>query len=331
MLLRTRKTLIIIASAVIVTAIILLSVFASVAKADGFVFGTNYSIRLRWAPSAVKIADAKIHEIDEAFSTSIATSDIARINNSDAYEPITVAWDTIMLIKLCFDFYKQYPEFNIAIRPLVELWHFDSLNYLADTPYVPSDTEIAEALTYACPDMFILDLGACVVTKKDKRAKLDLGGAVNGYEVGKIKDITPKAARGIADIGGNIGVFGTAKIGIKDPRGSELCATFTAKDTVVATSGDYERYYLINGNRYAHIIGSDGKPANLSNGGIISTTVVCADGTMSDILSTYIFIAGYDAGASVAKQYGASFIIFTENSYKTFGEVQFEAIKKFKA
>ena len=73
------------------------------------------------------------------------------------------------------------------------------------------------------------------------------------------------------------------------------------KDAAVATSGDYEQYFMHQGKRYAHIFNpKTGYPAD---SGIVSVTVIAPDGLTADALATSIFIVGKDKGLKLAKRF----------------------------
>ena len=108
------------------------------------------------------------------------------------------------------------------------------------------------------------------------------------------------ASGGMVSAGSSIYVCGTKKDGsrfrvaLRDPRGDENSAigVLTLSDTTISTSGDYERYFEKDGVTYHHIIDpSTGYPAD---NGLISVTIVSADGTLADGLSTSLFVMGKD-------------------------------------
>ena len=84
------------------------------------------------------------------------------------------------------------------------------------------------------------------------------------------------------------------RIGIKDPREpDQTIGWFEASNTTVHTSGDYERFIMVNGKRYHHVLDPEnGYPASRSR----SVTVITPDGTLGDALSTGIFVLGPTKG-----------------------------------
>ena len=101
--------------------------------------------------------------------------------------------------------------------------------------------------------------------------------------------------RGILDLGGNIGCITPEnrepfRVGIRDPESpGGIVGSVEMRNSCVATSGSYERYVIIGGKQYTHIMDPvTGMPVS----GIFSATIVTPRGTDSDALSTAIFVKG---------------------------------------
>ena len=137
-------------------------------------------------------------------------------------------------------------------------------------------------------------------------------GTVCEKGIDTLKDNGAKG--GIVTVGGTVGVFGkcgksdTVAVGVRDPFGGagEYFATVDVNDCYLSTSGDYEKYFEKDGKRYCHIF--DAETAVPIENDITSVTVIADGGTLSDFLSTAIFILGED-GLSLAEKYGAQCII----------------------
>lgn len=128
----------------------------------------------------------------------------------------------------------------------------------------------------------------------------------------------------IVSVGGSILVYGKKPDGekwtvaIQDPRGpdGEYMGVLSLDDTtVVSTSGDYEKYFMENGKRYHHILDPHtGYPAE---SGLISVTVVCENGLLSDGLSTACFVLGKERGLKLLEEYGAEGVIIDKDKKVT--------------
>ncbi|HDR91449.1 MAG TPA: FAD:protein FMN transferase, partial [candidate division Zixibacteria bacterium] len=117
--------------------------------------------------------------------------------------------------------------------------------------------------------------------------------------VADILDTIEAVDRYIVDLGGNIAVGGKGEkpfiIGIRDPKApDEIIGKFSMeKGYACATAGDYQRFFVADGVRYHHIIDpKTGYPAR----GLSAVIVVALDATIADILSTALFVMGYEEG-----------------------------------
>jgi len=122
---------------------------------------------------------------------------------------------------------------------------------------------------------------------------------------------------GMASFGGNVSVTGSSKankekgvqgwnVGIKNPDDEGgILGYFTLQDKTVAVSGDYERYFELDGKRYHHIF--DVKTGYPAKSGLRSAAVICSDGLSADALSTALFVMGLDKASEFYKSSGLDF------------------------
>ena len=128
----------------------------------------------------------------------------------------------------------------------------------------------------------------------------------------------------LLNAGGNVCTIGTPpdsdswNVGIQDPDDTtKIYDKISVSDKSVVTSGNYQRYYTVNGKIYHHIIDPETlMPADLYK----NVTVITGDSQIADMLSTALFILPYDDGKKLAQQYGADVLwIFTDgHAEKTF-------------
>lgn len=201
---------------------------------------------------------------------------------------------------------RRYSEatggaFDITVLPLMRLWGFTTREYR-----LPPPAEIAAALSE-------VDYRNVVSGTNGVRlaggAQIDLGGIVKGYAVDKLAAELQTAGveGGIVNAGGNIRAFGKKpgggdwNIGIRHPReaGGVIAAYAFPGGFSIATSGDYERYFITNGVRYCHIMSPfTGRPVR---NGVVSVSVVTAGSARdADALSTSLFVMGLDKGLAFA-------------------------------
>lgn len=319
--------------------ILILSTFLSCNSYDksmDFIFGTTYELEL--TGGNVKQAKAEIinlfQEIENILSTNVSTSDIYLINNSKNNEPIKVNNLTLTMYEYSEIIYEESDKaFNPTLYPIVKLWGFmPNTNMTADRE-IPSDDSIDNILPYCSMDYFDVNYDKNTITRLSDRAMLDFGGIAKGYAVQQALQICKKndIDQAIINVGGNVGIIGdTLLVGIKNPRESDkVCfASFDMSDSEsVATSGDYERYFIHQDKRYHHIMDTyTGRPVD---NGIIGVTVVTEDATISDALSTAIFCMGLKDGMNYAIDKGVKcLIIMDNNTYYTTPQFNLELLEK---
>lgn len=204
--------------------------------------------------------------------------------------------------------------FNPAIGKLVALWSFHR-----DQPggALPDPEEIAR-IVRAHPRMEDLAVRASTVSSSNAEVRLDFGGYAKGYALDRAAAILRERgiANALVDVGGNILALGRHgdtpwRIGLEDPRAApgkaRLLGTIELNDgEAIGTSGDYRRYYIVGGKRYAHII--DPRSGYPATGGVRSVTVIAPPrpgaGALSDAASKPLFIAGPSAWRHAADKLG---------------------------
>ena len=238
--------------------------------------------------SLEKKIKAEFYRIYKKFSPAVKSSVIERINNRKKNK-IKLDTETKYLI-LKSDYFSKLSEgvFDITIKPIIDLWGFESNNKVYKIP------DIAEVKN----KLKLVNYKKIIITNEflylPPGFKLDLGGIAKGYAVDKAADIFKK--HGIRDFlinaGGDLIAEGKNPkgenwvIGIKNPRGSGLIKIFSIKNSAVATSGDYQRYFIKNGVRYHHILSPfTGYPFHKW----ISMTVIAKTCMEADSLATMFF------------------------------------------
>jgi thiamine biosynthesis lipoprotein len=142
---------------------------------------------------------------------------------------------------------------------------------------------------------------------KKKGMEIDLGGIAKGYAVDKAFDLLISLGYRnlIVNAGGDLRIGGTKldqpwSIGIQHPRESEkIVARISISDAAIATSGDYEKFFIHQGKRYHHILNpKDGFPAE----GCQSVSIIYKEGMMADALATAVFVLGPQKGYSLCQR-----------------------------
>ena len=201
--------------------------------------------------------------------------------------------------------------FNPAIGRLVGLWSFHR-----DKPGGPlPDPEEIARIVRADPRMSDLSVQGDAVTSKNPAVQLDFGGYAKGYALDRAADLLRESGikDALVNIGGNIMALGDHAgrpwhVGLESPRGKGVLATIDLADgEAIGTSGDYRRFYEIDGKRYSHILDPrTGYPVP----GVQSVTVVVPKqsgaGALSDAASKPVFIEGLGGWKNAALRMGIS-------------------------
>lgn len=249
------------------------------------------------AEMAVDQAQQEIERLDALLSTGAETSEVAQINANGGG---TLSEDTTYLLERSLDLYDSTKGvFDIAIYPIMDAWGFTTGNYT-----VPSDEMIENLLPLTDANNIIYDKDESSISFAKDGMKIDFGGIAKGYTSGRIADIYRECGvtSGLINLGGNVQVVGTKtdgskwRVAVQSPETEDdYLGILSTADRAVITSGGYERYFEQDGMKYHHIIDpSTGHPAN---NGLVSVTIVSADGTLADGLSTSLFIMGKDKAA----------------------------------
>jgi len=272
-------------------------------KESKFLMGTVAEVICQ-NKEAIDLAFKEIERLDKLFNRFDSHSEISRLNKEGIYK---VSRETLEIVKRSVEFSKiSDGAFDITIGPIADLWKEKIKSKIAD---LPKEEQIKERLKFVGYDKIIIDEKNSVIRFSQKGVSLDLGGIAKGYAV----DFVAKKIRsmGIKDflikIGGCIYASGKKRernwrIGIQHPRKKEEFYDFVElKDKAIDTSGDYEQFFIFEGKRYSHIISPfTGYPVD---NGIISVTVISKEATVSDFLSTAIFVLGKERGKELAEKF----------------------------
>ena len=253
--------------------------------------------------SAVKKAcaasRAKIRKIDKTLSIFNPASPVSVINNNITKKSYKLGPDLYLLIERCKEYFVlTQGAFDITVEPLVDAWGFGPGKQKA-----PDSDMIRELLNHVgMSKIEFIDKGD-IVHFKDPCVKMDFGGVADGYAVDETVKILKQAGikSAITNIGGEIYCLGGGygrqywSIGIRNPDNkNDVIAVLNMRDKAVATSGDYENFYINGGKNYTHIV-NPGTGLTVKNK-LRSVTVLADDCTTADALATAIFVMGEKRG-----------------------------------
>jgi thiamine biosynthesis lipoprotein len=254
------------------------------------------------ARKAALQAFQEIKRIEHLMSPWIESSDVTRVNRSSGKDWVRVSKETMEVIKKALEVsILSEGGFDISIGPLTEIWRI-----AREKGIPPSAEEIKQKLDLVNFKDVMIDQEGKVLLKKRGMA-IDLGGIAKGYAVDRAFELLKSIGykNFIVNAGGDLRVGGSKidqpwSIGIRDPRVSQrILAKISVSDTAIATSGDYEKFFMYQGKRYHHIFNPrDGLPAD----GCQSVTIVCKEGITADALATAVFVLGPEKGYSLCQK-----------------------------
>jgi len=291
---------------------------------QGFVFGTLVEVSVygektetaKQAVAAIMQEFQRLHNLLHAWKPSLLSDVNAAFENNKTIE---ITPELEFIIRDATQLSAQSGGlFNPAIGGLVKLWGFHADEF---KPALPAPKSLAELVTRH-PQMADILLksapGKITAHSRNRTVKLDLGGYAKGYALDRaaalLKNMGIKNA--LINIGGNVLALGKHgsrhwRVGIQHPRKPAPIASLDLHDgEAIGTSGDYQRYFELDGKRYCHLIDPrNGHPAE----GVQAVTVLTSGnraGVLSDATSKPLFISAMDWLAAAEKmQLGVAMLI----------------------
>ena len=248
------------------------------------------------------------HGLLDIYNDKEGVSGLYEINVKAGIEPVAVGSDVIDFLEFSKQMYTLTGgEVNIAMGAVTSLWHKCRAD-AADDPVgakLPDGRALSEAALHCDINNLVIDREAGTVYLADEKMRLDPGALGKGYATERATDALKLdgAESYLLDIGGNVRAVGAKpsgngfNTGIKDPFGNGgYVSVIEISDSSAVTSGGYERYYYVEGQRYHHIIDKD---TLTSPDTFASVTVLTKDSGFADALSTALFCMDLDEGRAL--------------------------------
>ncbi len=275
-----------------------------------------------YAGTHIKKTIEIVSSLEDTISVKIASSDVSSLNKGE-----TVKNDTLSsVLSFCKKLSKESDgAFDVTVGKLSALWNIGE-----EGQKIPEKSEIEKLLRDVSYENISLD-GNEVSLKSD--CSVDLGAVGKGLACDMIKNYLDKTdlKGAVVAVGGSILAWGDNnkagdkwQIAVKHPRNENAyLGVISLSEGFVSTSGDYEKYFEEDGVRYHHILNA--KTGYPSKSDLVSVTVVCNSGLLSDALSTACFILGKQESLSLLEKYDASAIfVDSEMNVSVVGEIDFE-------
>ncbi len=244
------------------------------------------------ARKALSEAEAALRDIEGRMSAYIARTELANFNAAKAGVKCPLSPLTMEVLRTSREVHlASGGAFDITVFPLVKLW-----KQAGKDNRLPVAQEVVDARNASTWDQIELLDSAAV--KRTDTACVDLGGIAKGFAADRAAAVMMALGMrgGVVDIGGNIRVFGVAPGGspwpvdIQDPfYEDKIIATLSLSDAAVCTSAHYNRFSMINGKAYSHIIDPN---TGWPTGAVASVTVVAPTAMLADAWSTALSVLG---------------------------------------
>lgn len=269
--------------------------------------------------SALHADLAAYNQLYDIYNDYPGVANVKTINDNAGKAPVEVDERILSMLELADRMYQTTNgKLNIAMGSVLSIWHdyreAAAVNETDADNRLPSTEELEAAAQHCDINNIIIDEDAKTVYLADPEMSLDVGSVGKGYAVEMVCQAAE--ARGLTSalvsVGGNLRAIGTKPDGsqwtggVENPwnasdvytAGSMLGDPINMSDMALVTSGDYQRYYVVDGTRYHHLIDPDTLfPATYFNG----VTVLCSDSGLADCLTTGLFCQPLEDGLKIVE------------------------------
>ncbi len=272
------------------------------------IMGTNIDAQL-WhtdeaaAEEALDAVIGEMHRINALMSTWQEDTQLAAVNREAAEHPVSVSRELFTLVDRAL-------EFSALTRGAFDIT-YASVGYLYDyRKGIKPEADAVEAALQAVDYRFVeMEAATHSIRFAREGVRIDLGGIAKGYAVERA--IAMLRERGIehaiVTAGGDSRILGDRRgrpwtVGIRNPRtDGDVVTRLPLADEAISTSGDYERFFEVDGVRHHHILrpGTGESPRE-----VMSVTVIGPDATTTDALSTGVFVLGVQQGLALIDSLG---------------------------
>lgn len=267
------------------------------------------------------------HQLFDAYNNYKGINNVKVINDNAGQKAVKVDEKLYNLIKKSQEYYKDsFQKNNITLAPVVSVYKEVQEKYNDGMKVTNPEMSLLKkkAGCVGMVNIVLNDKDSSVYLKKSC-AQIDVGSIAKGYAADEVaKSLEEEGlTSGIINAGGNVVVIGKKNnddftVGIANPDDSNsFKMTLKASDINIVTSGDYQRYYIIDGKRMNHIIDPDTlRPAQENK----SVTIINHDGLVADYFSTECFMLDISKIKELATKYKFEYIIIDKNDKITISE-----------
>ena len=279
-------------------------------KREMLLMGNHFEITVvsddkDWAYERIDEAVNEIKRIESILTTFKDDSETNLVNRHAGIKPVEVSEEVFSLIQRSIRISKlTQGAFDITYGSIDKsLWNFD--RNMKSLPSPEKAKEMVQLINYR---NVILDVERRTVFLKEKGMRIGFGGIGKGYAAEMAKSVMMKqgVTDGIVNASGDLAVWGYQPngspwtIGVAHPDASHMpFSHMNVTDKAIATSGNYEKYVIIDNKKYSHTINPrTGLPVS----GIKSVTIISPNAELSDALATPVTIMGIKVGLNLINQ-----------------------------
>ena len=266
---------------------------------------TVVSSNAQWAGERIDDAIQEVSRIEDLLTTFRDTSQTNEINRYAGLKPVKVDKEVFDLIYRSLRISElTQGAFDISYGSIDKsLWNFDM--HMTSLPDKETAKRTVRLINYR---NILMDAKASTVFLKEKGMRIGFGGIGKGYAADKAKMVLQQkgVTSGVVNAAGDLITWGVQPngqpwtVGIADPNARHHpFSYFNISNMAVATSGNYEKYAVIDGKKYSHTIDpKTGYPVS----GIKSVTIICPNAELADALATPVMVMGIRVGLDMINQ-----------------------------
>ena len=259
----------------------------------------------KWAHERIDAGVGEIQRIERLLTTFSDDSETNLINQNAGISPVVVSAETFNLVERSLRISQvTQGAFDITYGSIDKrLWNFDQ--QMTSLPDKQTAKSMVRLINY---QNVILDREKSTVFLKEKGMRIGFGGIGKGYAAERAKLIMKQQGveSGVVNASGDLTAWGLQPngnpwtVGIANPDAKhEVFSYMSITDLAVATSGNYEKYVMIDGKKYSHTINPrTGLPVT----GIKSVTIITTNAEIADAMATPIMIMGIQTGLDMIDQ-----------------------------
>jgi thiamine biosynthesis lipoprotein len=275
----------------------------------------------KWAQACIVKGIDEVRRIEKLLTTYAEDSQTNQINAQAGIAPVKVDEEVVELIDRSLKISAlTQGAFDITYGSIDKrLWNFDK--QMTSLPDSVTAREMVRLINFR---NVIVDKERSTVFLKEKGMRIGFGGIGKGYAADRAKAVMQNSGveSGIVNAAGDLTVWGVQPdgkpwtIGLADPEKKNLpFASLQLTNTSVATSGNYEKFVMIDGIKYSHTIDpKTGYPVR----GIKSTTIICPAAELADAMATPVMVMGIKAGLNLINQLKNISCIIIDDSNKVY-------------